>query len=257
MHVHQGELADVTRFLENAKSRGLDHMEPHFESNMRIIRKFKKVDERIRMLEVGTGTGWFPILCRKKGLHCRGLEISLQLVEHARALGRAVGAEPEIVLGNIEEADVADSEYDVVVASSVFEHVEKWRPALGRIHKALKPGGVLLFASTNKYSVMSGEFGMPFYGWLPDAARFWLRKKWHGPDIMKLGIDFHQFTYPQLRRAFEATGFAEVYDRVELADPAEVESPLKRAVLKLCKRSRLAKGIALTFADMTIFACIK
>ena len=36
---------------------------------------------------------------------------------------------------------------------------------------------------------------------------------------MKNGIDFNQFTYFQLRRAFRKLGFSEVMDRVDILDP--------------------------------------
>ena len=42
-----------------------------------------------------------------------------------------------------------------------------------------------------------------------------------GQDIMKLGIDFHQFTYPQLRGYFREVGFSTVMDFVRLQRPLQ------------------------------------
>jgi hypothetical protein len=79
----------------------------------------------------------------------------------------------------------------------------------------------------------------------------------HGRDIMQNGIDFHQFTYWGLRREFRALGFSQSYDRVALVDPAQVSNPIKRTVLRLCKSSRVARALVLTFFETTTFVCIK
>jgi SAM-dependent methyltransferase len=210
------------------------------------------------MLEIGTGTGWFPILCRLNGLSCKGLEISPQLVACARRIGDSHGIDAGIELGNIEQADLGHEQADVIIANFVFEHVQDWRQALRRVYDALKPDGVLVFQSTNKFSVISGEFAkMPFYGWLPNPIRYRVRMLFHGRDIMKLGIDFNQFTYLGLRKAFREIGFRRMLDRVDLADRSSIKSRFKREVLRVCDRSRFVRETALLFFEVTTFVCVK
>lgn len=258
MKVYREELSDVTRYLEKRGGRPLDEWVPQYANLLRVIGRIKPVDASLRMLEVGTGTGWFPILCKKNGLKCRGLEISPQLVEFAREYGRSHGVEPDIELGNVEESSLGHELYDVIVCSSVFEHVEDWRLGLAVVYQALKPGGVLFFESTNKFSLTSGEYPeFPLYGWLPNSARFALRKRVHGPDIMKLGIDFHQFRYGQLRAEFRKLGFRQILDRVDMGDPASMAPGRRRTILRWCQRSSLLKNAVLTFFEMTTFLCQK
>ena len=89
-------------------------------------------------------------------------------------MGYAYGVVPEIALGNIEDTEIGTAQYDVIIASNVFEHVELWREGLRKIAVALKPGGLLFFESTNKFSFTSGEYSAfplyGFYGWLPTAC---------------------------------------------------------------------------------------
>ncbi|MEW5946339.1 MAG: hypothetical protein AB1742_09085 [bacterium] len=94
MKIHHEELSDVARYVEKYKDVRLEDKEPQFEAMFRRIGRFKALDRDTRMLEIGTGTGWIPILCAVKGLHCRWLEISPRLVEFARDLGRRYGVEP-------------------------------------------------------------------------------------------------------------------------------------------------------------------
>lgn len=117
----------------------------------------------------------------------------------------------------------------------------------------------MFFESTNKYMLksLSAEFGVPFYGWLPDRARYEFRKLVHGKDIMKLGIDFHQFTYPQLRRAFTETGFREILDAIDLLD-VEGRKGLKRRLIAAAKSHAPVRSLVLTFlVDATTFVCRK
>ena len=80
------------------------------------------------------------------------------------------------------------------------------------------------FDSTNKFSFVSGEYEFPLYGWLPNSWRFKLRRWKQGDDIMKLGIDFNQFTYPMLRRAFKRAGFSAV-DFIDFKDANAIKTP--------------------------------
>jgi SAM-dependent methyltransferase len=260
MKVHVEPLSDVTRYIENHKHIMLEDNENEFQSTVWRLNRFKQIDENVRMLEIGIGTGWFPIMCKMKGLSCKGIEISPQLVQYAMDFGRRYGVEPDIEVSNVEIADLGDSVYDIIIASSVFEHVEDWRSGIRNIHRALKPGGIMYFNSTNKFSLApSPEYDFPLYGWLPDSWRYGLRKRRQGEDIMKLGIDFNQFTYPQLRRFFKSVGFRAVLDLVDMFDPDNLRRPAawKTVMIKGLQRSGPLKHLFLVFVPVTTFVCRK
>lgn len=259
MKIYHEELSDVVRYIATANHNELEDNEWQFKYLLRMMKRFKDIDRETRILEVGTGTGWFPILCKKEGLSCKGLEISPQLVEYARYFGKKYGVEPDIELGNIEETDIGALQYDVVVATSTFEHVEHWQSGLRKIFDALKPGGLLYFYSTNKFSFTSGEYNFPLYGWMPNSWRYRLRKNRQGEDIMKLGIDFNQFTPWQLRRFFKDLGFSQILDRVEVLDPDNLYNPRfhKKVALKILQGFPPLKHLILLFSKGTLFICIK
>lgn len=259
MKIYNEELSDVNRYIQNRKHIKLEDKETEFNKLMGKITRFKAVNRKSEFLEIGTGIGWIPILCEKKGISCKGIEISPKLIEYAKNFGRQYDIEPHIELGNIEDFPLGISKYDVIIATSVFEHVEYWRKGLRKVYNALKPGGLLYFFSTNKFSFRSGEFKFPLYGWLPDKWRYRLRIKKQGEDIMKLGIDFNQFTYARLRRFFNELGFTIILDRIDLLDPKSliIPKPWKKIVLLLLKRFRPLKHIVLCFVQGTQFFCIK
>src|SRR6266436_4921229 len=185
MRIHQETLPEIERYLHNFADEDLDGPDKvlQFENYMKMVRPFVALRPETRMLEIGTGTGWFPVQCARKGLRCKGLEISPRLIEHAHRLAKRYGVQAGIELGNIEESDIGDNAFDVIIASSVFEHVEHWRLGLARVYKALRPGGVFFFSSTSKFSFTSGEYSFPLYGWLPDQWRYKLRIARQGPEV--------------------------------------------------------------------------
>ena len=259
MHIHYEDLSDVARYIENHAHVTLEDQKPTLQHMLENIMQFKKLDENSRILEIGVGSGWFQIYCRQQRLNIHGLEISPQLIEVAREFGRRYNTELDLAVGNIEETDIGESKYDVIVASSVFEHVEDWQRGVKKIFQALKPGGVFYFDSTNKFSFTSGEYNFPLYGWMPNSWRYQLRKSRQGEDIMKLGIDFHQFTYPQLRRFFRDAGFSRVLDVVDFKDTSRMatQTPMRKAMLTSIKTIKPVKHVVLTFLPATIFICVK
>lgn len=258
MKIYYEAPSDVTKYIDNHRSVALEQKEGQYGNYLRAIGRYIEITPQTEILEIGTGSGWFPIVCQLRGLRCKGLEISPQLIEMAMELGREYGVTPDIELGNLEDYPLPANYYDVVMASSVFEHVEDWRTGVHNVYKTLKPGGVLFFESTNKFSFTSGEYsGVPLYGWLPNSLRYALRKKVEGDDIMKLGIDFHQFTHRCLRKEFRRIGFSRVLDRVDISDERFVSSDLRRKIVRIAKSVPLAKGLALTFAEATRFICVK
>ena len=258
MKIYHDTLSDVSRYIDTHRNTTLEDKVPRFESYLRPVRPFVEITPHSEILEIGTGTGWFPLICKQRGLRCKGLEISPQLIEIAHETGRQHGIEPDIELGNLEDYPLPANFYDVVIASSVFEHVEDWRTGVRKVYNTLKPGGVMFFESTNKFSFTSGEYtGVPLYGWMPNSWRYALRKRVHGPDIMKLGIDFHQFTHGGLRREFKRVGFSRILDRVDAANEDYVSSGFRKQVVRVARRFPPAKWLALTFAEATRFVCVK
>jgi ubiquinone/menaquinone biosynthesis C-methylase UbiE len=258
MEIHHEDLSDVTLYLTKQGSQTLDDKKPEYERLLRYAGKYHPITAKTRLLEVGTGIGAVPILAKMNGLNLKGLEISPQLIEHAKRWGAKFGVDPDIELSNLETADLGENCYDVIICSSVFEHVEHWEMGLAKVYRALKPGGVLFWESTNKFALKSGEYpALFFYGWLPNWMRYRFRILKQGPDIMKLGIDFHQFTYVGLRRAFRRIGFSKIYDIVDIADPKPTRTALKRGILNLARRSRPVRELFLFFFDGTTLVGVK
>jgi SAM-dependent methyltransferase len=257
LQIHHESLSDVDAYLAKNGSKTLEDKRPEYDRLLRYAGAYHSITPETRMLEVGTGIGAVPILAKLNGLNLKGLEISPQLIAHAKAWGKQFGVDPDIELNNLETTDLGEACYDIIICSSVFEHVEYWYEGVSKVYRALKPGGVMFWESTNKWSITSGEYPILFYGWFPNWARYQFRKWVHGPDIMKLGIDFHQFRYVSLFKAFKRIGFSQIHDILDFTDPGRFPSPLKRNFIKLAQRYWLFRKLFLFLFPTTTFVLVK
>jgi SAM-dependent methyltransferase len=163
---------------------------------------------------------------------CEGIDHNPFCVALAKDLGQRYGVDLRVREADIATTSLPENAYDLVVAMSVLEHVDDYRAAIAAIQRTLRPGGVFYCSSTNKFSLRSGEYAFPFYGWLPYRLRRAIRVRAQGPGIVvSSGIDFNQFTYFGLRRALYRAGFSRVFDKFQFLAPNDVVRRTPRTLL--------------------------
>lgn len=131
------------------------------------------------VLDVGCGTGLYTLKLARRGAKVLGLDPARGLVVQARRKARRWGLRGAAFgVGVAEALPVADGCADAVVCcGSVFAFVEDPAAALREFHRALKPGGWLIFDAENRFSLdtfwlaLSGLLGDPLgYGISPSEA---------------------------------------------------------------------------------------
>jgi SAM-dependent methyltransferase len=140
-------------------------------SRLRARAFFHLVDEliprwphRLRALEVGCGAGALLVKLDMAGWEVDGLEWDTVVAGVARARsGRPVYE------GDFFETELPTGEYQLVVLSHVFEHLENPVAALRRIKELLAPGGRGVLFYPNPESVGARAFGDAWAPW--DAPR--------------------------------------------------------------------------------------
>jgi SAM-dependent methyltransferase len=91
-----------------------------------------------RLLEIGSGFGFFLKAARDAGFDATGVEFSANGRAYARArFAIEVGSDP------IERRSFAAATFDVVCAFYVVEHLADPRAFLLEVHRLLRPGGLL------------------------------------------------------------------------------------------------------------------
>lgn len=102
---------------------------------------------RRRILDIGSGPGFFLLRGKERGWKVFGIEPSLQAVEHSRALGLNVR-------NDFFTARTAKylGKFDVVHLSEVLEHIPNPIELLKLARGLLNPGGLICVISPNDYN---------------------------------------------------------------------------------------------------------
>ncbi|HHT9160199.1 MAG TPA: methyltransferase domain-containing protein [Candidatus Brocadiaceae bacterium] len=112
-----------------------------FNNHIKSISHFRYYN---RILDVGSGEGYFLNLCSLNGWGVWGVEIVPELVESSKKEYRI-----NVFNGNLEAAKYPDNYFDVVVFLNVLEHLLNPYSALSEAYRILRPGGAILLRFPN------------------------------------------------------------------------------------------------------------
>jgi SAM-dependent methyltransferase len=256
------ESQDTIRYMyQFSKPEFIDNQLRHIKRVRTWLQRFssRPLGAETRLLEIGIGSG--EVLCYlAQHFRVAGLEPSLPILEYVRNKARERSLAMDLRRGAAEDVTFAFSgeEFDVIIMQSVLEHVKDYQAALHNVAAHLRPEGVFVFNTTNKFRFFQGEYNFPpyFYSYLPDSWRFAIRRWFQGPDIMEHGIDFHQFLPWRLKRELTSLGFGRVSDLLDLLKEEDVPAHRRRIFQHLKQNPLLAGLFRLFYAD-TFFFCEK
>jgi 2-polyprenyl-3-methyl-5-hydroxy-6-metoxy-1,4-benzoquinol methylase len=108
-----------------------------------------------RYLDVGCGVGGFLVAFARRGLEVVGIESDSYRIQLAEANCLDHDLRNCVFSGNILNDGLADrfGRFDVITCSDVIEHVLDVPKTIHHMVELLEPGGVLMLAIPNKYSI--------------------------------------------------------------------------------------------------------
>ncbi len=120
-----------------------------------------------KVLDVGCGTGVVGVTAARLGAHVTGVDLTPELVAHAKENSALMGVEAEWRQGDAEALPLPDATFDFVV--SQFGHMFAPRPdvAVREMLRVLKRGGVIAFATwppemfTGRMFALTGKYSPP------------------------------------------------------------------------------------------------
>lgn len=121
-----------------------DWTERRAEEILKLVRGLQL--PRPRMLDFGCGRGWFTERMADLG-EAHGIDLSPEGIAAAQA------RRPDItyLAGNVYEADLPKTYFDIVISQEVIAHVEDQQKYVQRACELLKPGGYFIITTGNKY----------------------------------------------------------------------------------------------------------
>lgn len=111
----------------------------------RRVRTLAAATSGRRLLDVGSGEGFFAERAMRHGFHVTGVDYLAEGVQ--RSVAR-IGA-ARVTYGSATELPFADNSFDVLTAWDVLEHLPDPARALEEFHRVLRPDGVLAASTPN------------------------------------------------------------------------------------------------------------
>lgn len=144
-----------------------------------------------RLLDIGTGCGFFLVAAQERGWEVKGIDPSIQSVEVAR---RQYGL--DVFNGSLQEYN-ENSKFDVITFINVLDHsVEPWEEVKRAIN-LLKPDGIVYLRFPNGF----------LHTWI-----YRLASKFGLADLVRKFLVFHEFSFTPrfVRRLLSDHGFVDI-----------------------------------------------
>jgi SAM-dependent methyltransferase len=203
---------------------------------------FAGIKAGAKVLDVGCGTGVVGLTAARLGATVTGVDLTPELVAHAKENSELTGVAAEWLQGDAEALPFRDATFDFVV--SQFGHMFAPRPdvATREMLRVLKRGGVVAFSTwppemfTGRMFALNGKYAPPPPAGVAPVGQ------WGDPGIVRerLGAAVKDLTFgrdvmllqmlsPQHYRIFMETNFAPLKKLLGGLDKSE---PAKGAALR-------------------------
>ncbi len=108
------------------------------------FRRYLPESVPLRILDAGTGTGFFACLLAAEGHETTGIDLTADMVEHAGHMANLLGLDARFLLMDAEEPDLPSGSFDAVVSRNLTWTLPNVEKAYREWYRLLKPGGVLV-----------------------------------------------------------------------------------------------------------------
>ena len=120
-----------------------------------ITRRFpNRAPETVRVLEVGTGPGFFAILLCELGYDVTAIDLTPAMLAEAKKNAGELAGRICWMERNAEALDFEDASFDVVVSRNLTWNLPHPDKAYAEWARVLKPGGLLLNFDANWYAYL-------------------------------------------------------------------------------------------------------
>ena len=117
------------------------------EKHERWLEEFNRYiphDRPLRVLDLGTGTGFFAFVFAAKGHEATGIDLTPDMIERARETVNILGLDATFNVMDAERPEFDPESFDVLVTRNLTWTLPHLEEAYREWYKLLKPGGVLI-----------------------------------------------------------------------------------------------------------------
>lgn len=120
-----------------------------------LIRNFPKAEGRaLRILDIGTGPGFYAIILAARGYEVTAVDMSEGMLEQARNNAGELADKIRFRKMDAQELSFKDNEFDVIVTRNLTWNLPDPVKAYGEWRRVLRDGGVMLNIDSNWYAYL-------------------------------------------------------------------------------------------------------
>ena len=127
------------------------------EKHVRWLEEFNHYiphDRTLRVLDLGTGTGFFAFVFAAEGHEAIGIDLTPDMIERARETIDILGLDATFRIMDAEHPEFEPESFDVLVTRNLTWTLPHLTEAYREWYKLLKPGGVLINFDADYYSAL-------------------------------------------------------------------------------------------------------
>ncbi len=202
-----------------------------------FINEYLKVDDKVRLLEIGCGEGgnlppFLELGCETVGVDIQEKQVlnSMEYLGDYVEKGLYKGIASDIYLLNNEDGGEDIGKFDLIIMRDVIEHIHDQDKFMGHLRKFLKPGGKVFFGFPPWHMPFGGHqqtsngkaSKLPYIHLLPNFLYFRILK-WSGvtedyiealKEVKETGITIERF-----RRIVKKNGYKTDKEQLWLVNP--------------------------------------
>lgn len=165
----------------------------NLQKRLTLILRYIDIQDK-KFIDCGCGTGDYVLALGSLGAEAWGIEYSKEKVSQFR---NRKSHQDRVFVGDVQKIAFPDSSFDIAMLNEALEHIPNDVLALKEIYRILKPGGILIVFSPNRFYPFEthGVFlkgstrrlppYCPFVPYVPLAVgqkvfRYWARNYWPG-----------------------------------------------------------------------------
>ena len=100
--------------------------------------------KRLRILDLGTGTGFFSFLLASKGHDVVGIDLTEEMIEKANETKKLLGIDADFYVMDAEDPDFEPESFDAIVTRNLTWTLPELKNVYCKWYRLLKKGGVLI-----------------------------------------------------------------------------------------------------------------
>ena len=144
----------ITKYWAKRSESFLEQRRAELKSALaeRWIKEIKKQlpdGKKLKILDVGCGSGFFSILLAKEGHQVVGTDLTPEMVVNAKKLAKEEQVEPTFLVMDAEKLEFEDASFDMVISRNLTWTLPHAEEAYQEWKRVLKPGGILLNFDAN------------------------------------------------------------------------------------------------------------